>query len=527
MLQRDKPIHIWGSVQNRSVSKLEIQLLLHDRKLCYVTCDIQADGIFSTVLPPQIAGEQYTLSFLCFNQDSSAFASSKKEILRLTNVSIGDIWLAGGQSNMEFFLKYDADYESICQLPKNPKIHLYNVPQRAFTGHNSHSKSGYGYWFTDDDCGIETFSAPGYSFARSLQEDLSIPIGIIGCNWGGSSASTWVPKEVLSDSLSFYLKEYEASIEGKEANSLCEESLRAWEFEDSDKHGKDFEPVMYGISREEQLSYMTIHKNDPVVPMGPYHFDRPAGLFETMLSRIISFSIKGVLWYQGESDAGERAPFYGKLLSGLIHSWRTLWNDDFPFLLVQLAPFGVWLDCDSTDYTTVRKMQQEVSDTIPDVYLTGISDIGSYYDIHPKKKWEVGRRLALLARGHVYGEPILCDCPRIRSCEWVDEETISLRFYNDSGLSLGEKDSDFLISLDGKRTNAIKPESVLLNGNTILLKLPRNEKILSDYATPPNVSAENSRATVSLGYGDFSEIFIKNAAGLPVLQFCVHIAPPS
>lgn len=484
------------------------------------------NGNFRVTLPPREAGEGYQLHV--------TFESAPEASIRLEHIGFGDIWLAGGQSNMEFFLKYDKDWEDTKKLPRNPHIRMYNVPQRAFEGHTSHNKTGYGYWFDDSDPAVETFSAPAYSFARELQTAIGVPIGLIGCNWGGSTASTWVEEEALTaPPLDRYLKEYRDAVAGVPAEKLAADSLAGWAFEDSVKHYADFEPLLYGRDRDWQLNYMKIHAGEPVIPMGPWNFNRPAGLYRTMLSGVIPFSIKGVLWYQGESDAGDYALLYDKLLTALIKNWRREWNDDFPFLIVQLAPFGEWLDCDSQGYTTVREKQAAVSKDVPSVHMATIMDLGSYYDIHPKEKMEVGRRLALLARGHVYGEKdLLCDPPEALSAARLNDSQIAVTFRYGDGLYTDGKASDWRIGL-GEPTALVGEDST-----SEAEPADRNIRLQEQYAVPAEVTIENDRVIltlpdvipggqppvwVSLGWDDYAEIHLFNRAGLSAAPFFMKI----
>lgn len=509
MLQRDKEAAVYGEAatgceitaalcRSEGAEAAGSSAALH--AVVQSCCTADDAGHFLLKLPPQSAGEEYSLRII---------AKGTGEIV-LEHICFGDIWLAGGQSNMEFFLRYDRDWEQTRKLPRNPKIRMYNVPQRAFEGHTTHNKAGYGYWFDDSDPGTEYFSAPAYSFARNVQEATGIPIGIIGCNWGGSTASTWVPEHVLKNPpLDTYLKEYADAVAGISDKKLTEDSMAAWVFEDSAQHGTDFEPLMYGRDRDWQLEYMKQHAGEPMVPMGPYNFNRPAGLYRTMLSKLIPFAIKGVLWYQGESDSGIHAAYYDRLLTALIEDWRKEWNDDFPFLLVQLAPFGVWLDCTNDAYSMVRKMQQSVADKVPDVYLAGIMDIGSYYDIHPKEKMEVGRRLALLARGHVYGEQgLLCDAPRAVRAALNESGQIDVAFQHAEELTITDQKSDWSITVSGQE---ILPVKVTVQGSHIILTLPQP------------VTDKSASLYVSLGEKDYAEIHIHNAAGLSALPFCIEV----
>ncbi len=508
VLQREKPIHIWGQApadspvnihlsQDTDTKDLSTNHVRNDTNGTYAAASTTSDstGHFHVTLPPMEAARNCILSICC--DDSCA------DTLVLTNISIGDIWLACGQSNMEFFLRYDKDWEITKQLPKNPDIHVYNVVQTAFEGHRRNIP-GYGRWMEDEDPELETFSAPGYSFARHIQPHTQVPIGIIGCNWCGTTATAWLDEsELQKEPLCIYLEEYEKALSMYSSEEMAQISLKAWEFEDSPEHGADFAPLMYGRDYEWQKQYLKDHASDPVIPLGPYNINRPGGLYHRMLEPLIPFSIKGVLWYQGESDA-YHGDMYDILLSTLIQSWRKKWDDDFPFLFVQLAPFGVWLECTSDHYTMVREKQELVSRTVSNTGMVSIMDIGSYYDIHPKEKMEVGRRLALLARGKVYGETILCESPCIRMAT-RENHSIILTFDHCKTLSTDGRQNDFII----KQNNTVLTlDSVDLVQNTIIL----SSNALSD-----------GPVQISLGYADYAEIHIYNEAGLPILPFCINI----
>ena len=508
LFQRDKEMHLWGSAApdtNISVSLYQEAETLSDREDAPLRCGksvADQKGQFHVTLAPMPAGEGYYIDVL--------FDGASESSVRLKNIGFGDIWLAGGQSNMEFFLKYDRDWEKTKKLPRNPHIRMYNVPQRAFDGHTTHNKLGYGYWFDDSDPALECFSAPGYSFARQLAEAAGVPVGIIGCNWSGSTAAAWVPEEVLSiPPLDAYLREYEEAVAGISPEKLKTDSLAAWAFEDSAAHYADYEPLLYGKDWDFQLAYMKEHAKDPVIPMGPWSMNRPGGLYRTMLSGLIPFSIKGVLWYQGESDAGDRAVMYDKLLTGLISHWRKAWNDDFPFLIVQLAPFGVWLECDNKGYALVREKQTFVADHIPGVYMACIMDLGSYYDIHPKEKMEVGRRLALLAMGHVYGDKdLLCDPPKAVCAAWINDTQIAVTFRHGDGLYAIDQTSDWNIRLQNRD---IKPADVSIKDDRVVLTLP------------DSVSYRQTPAFVSLGWADYAEIHLYNRAELSAAPFQMEV----
>lgn len=504
VLQRQKPVQIWGQAPAGSCVQIHLYADSADNDNTSKThfgtngtvkAITDSDGCFHGILPPQEAARNYILSISCNVPNVIE--------LVLTDISIGDVWLACGQSNMEFFLRYDKDWEQTKQLPKNPDIHVYNVVQTAFEGHERKTP-GYGRWMDDGDLELETFSAPGYSFARYIQPHIGVPIGIIGCNWGGTTATAWLDEsELKKEPLNVYLEEYETALSLYSPKEMQRISLNAWEFEDSPEHGADFAPLMYGRDYKWQQQYLKEHTSDPVIPMGPYNINRPGGLYHRMLEPLTRFSIKGVLWYQGESDA-YHADMYDILLGTLIQSWRRKWNDNFPFLFVQLAPFGVWLECTSDHYTLVREKQELVSHTVPNTGMVSIMDIGSYYDIHPKEKMEVGRRLALLARGKVYGEDILCESPCILSTARKGQDII-LIFDHCKELHTGSGQNDFMLQ---QNNTILTLDSMTLTQNTITL----SSSALSD-----------EPVEVSLGFADYAQIHIYNEAELPILPFSLVI----
>lgn len=211
VLQRQKEIAVWGEGPEGE----EVTVALAgSRAVCRVE-----NGSWRCTLPPMEAAEGLCMEITC-----------QKETLSIRDVSVGEVWIAGGQSNMEFFLCYDAQWEDMqcaAHENKNPRIHMFNVPRLAFPGHDK-DVSECGYWFEEEDDAWPYFSAPGYSFARSLQPVLGVPVGIIGCNWGGTSASTWLEESWLKEApLDVYLKEYEASVAGKDPEELKAASVKA------------------------------------------------------------------------------------------------------------------------------------------------------------------------------------------------------------------------------------------------------------------------------------------------------------
>lgn len=486
ILQRGKPIHVWGQGPEDALVTVCLGSCRGTGRVC--------GGRWHCTLPPHPAARDMELYVLT---DIPGFPVKK-----ITDVAVGDVWLAGGQSNMEYFLRYDAHWDEIKSAPLNPDIRMYNVPRLSFEGQQK-DVSDSGYWFGEQDPAWETFSAPAYSFARALQPVLDVPVGIIGCNWGGTPACAWVSEETLAanEALHVFLDEYEEAIRDRDPALLRKESLLAAAFDDSSAHQAEWRSMMYGLSREEQLRWMEEHAGDPAVPMGPLNACRPCGLYHRMLEPLAPFSLKGVLWYQGESDAAHAA-LYDTMFSALIGCWRKLWDDALPFLFVQLAPFGEWLDCTSEGYPEVRRRQELVSKTVPGAHMTSIMDLGMYWDIHPKHKREVGERLALLARGCVYGEDLLCECPEFLSASREDR-TVRLSFLHaGTGLSLRGSSVSCLTVRCGEAP--CEPLAVRVLGDSLYLEFS---------ALPPQP------VEVSLAEEGYAEVNLFNSAQLPAKPF--------
>lgn len=260
----------------------------------------------------------------------------------LKNILIGEVWICSGQSNMEMNASWGIENgDEAIKNATNPNIRLFLVPKlTAITAQNNIA----GNW---TECSPETmkyFSSVGYFFGKRLTEELKgVPIGLISSSWGGTPAEIWTPEEVIQN------------------DSVLLESAK---------------------TRKEET-------------YGPH---QPGRAFNAMIAPLTQFKIAGVLWYQGESNVGSTV--YDKTLSALITSWRKLWKYDFPFYLVQIAPYKYGED--HFDGAIIRDAQRKVLQEVPNVGMVITSDISPIDDIHPKDKKSVGVRLANLALAGTY-----------------------------------------------------------------------------------------------------------------------------
>lgn len=438
ILQREKPVTVWGTGVPGEKVHVEIQ-----EKSAGTTID--DSGKWELRLPPLEASAEETLAI-----------KSEKESITFHQVAVGEVWLAGGQSNMEFYMRYEKHIEEAKPMCENPRVRFFDVPEAAFDGQlEDFDYSRMGVWRKATQEDIEYFSAVGYYFQKDIEKVLDVPVGIVGCNWGGTTSSAWMSPETVEKVGKPWMDAYREQTADMDMESY-------WKKQHTDvmnDKGNPFEDAFTEFfspktrTQEEIGQFFSAIADETGELMNELQAkDVPGCLYEHMLKTIAPFTVRGVLWYQGESDdVPGRQELYAAMLTGLIADWRTLLKDEtLPFLVVQLPGWESWLDLVNIDYAQIRRCQQEVSETVDHVFLCSISDVGERYDIHPKDKKTVGERLALLARGHIYGEGILCDAPKAKSITRRDGQ-IRIAFENaDGGLEIkGEKLRALMVQQNG------------------------------------------------------------------------------
>lgn len=416
VLQRGKEIRIWG----RSCDEDRVTVKLHDQvKTAYCR-----HGDWSVVFEPEEANEKTVLEI------SSSLTGEK---ICFEDVAIGEVWLGGGQSNMEFLMKYDYDFEETKRTRKDPLLRQFTYPQAAYAGFMELDPcKDTGFWrIWDREEDRKFFSAVPTYMGMVLREKLNVPVGIISCNWGGSPASAWTPKEVLKADPVFapilafhenaskdidYPKYYAASDVRQPLPSKQQQDFndRFMMGEDMSEFFKNFDP-----SKLPKMDF------GPFMP-GPRSTIRPGGLYENMLCKVAPYALRGFLWYQGEDDdARDWVDFYDSSMVALINSWRELWKEELPFYQIELAPFrGIGMTA-AKRYHVMREKQAKAAASLKDVYDVCILDAGEEFNIHPRHKKMVGERLSHIVLKHSYGdESVTADCPRFVYCKRGKEEIV-------------------------------------------------------------------------------------------------------
>ena len=327
VLQQESSATIWGWTTSTSET-ITITGSWNNLKIT-----VKADqGIWSAQLPTPIAGGPYSISI------------EGHEKILLKNILIGEVWLCSGQSNMEWTAKkgiLNAEVE--IEKANYPNIRFFQITKHKSSNPQDNTP---GNWM---ECSPETmnnFSSIGYFFGRKLHKDLSIPIGLISSNWGGTPVEVWIPKQLIK----------------------------------SDKYLK---------SASEKLTKR------------PWWPEEPGAAYNTMIYPLVKFNIAGTIWYQGESNRQNAFSYY-RSFPLLIKTWREKWNKEFPFYFVQIAPFK-YNSKTNIEAAIVRDAQLYTMNTVPNTGMVVTNDIGDLKNIHPKNKQEVGRRLALWALAKTYG----------------------------------------------------------------------------------------------------------------------------
>ena len=459
VLQRDTAAPIWGWADDGEAITIEIN--------GKTVKAVGKDGKFQAKLPKLKASANPT----------TLTVRGKNEIA-IKNVLVGEVWIASGQSNMEWPMRASYQPDADIKSSTNPNIRLYTVPKNKQVKPVEDVKAE---WKLCEPANLPSFSAVAYYFARDLQKALNVPVGIIHTSWGGSPAEVWMSDAVLRAN-----PEYKRDV--LDPYRIAEENLQTWEKEKAaaDKEGKPFTKQKPGLGW------------------------RPTELYNGMIAPLIPYAIKGAIWYQGESNAG-RHKQYRTLFPDMIRNWRKDWGQgDFTFLAVQLAPFDmsrkrtmeqITEKPTESDWAALREAQVFTGDVLPNYGVAVITDVGDKDDIHPSRKEPVGQRLALLAQKIAYGKKLVAQGPTFKSMKVKGNEA-ELTFDN-VGAGLEPHDGEltgFAIAGEDKKFVWAKAR---VQGKKVVVSSPSVEK----------------PAAVRYGWSDFPVVNLKNKEGLPASPF--------
>ncbi len=377
VLQQGKDIVVWGT----AAADEKVTVTLSDET---VTATNEG-GKFTARLKARDSGGPHELTI------------SGQNTVKVSNVLVGEVWVASGQSNMQWPVSASADPEKTVESSANERIRLFSVPLLARA---QPQESVEAKWQL---CGPDTvgdFSAVAYAFGKELEAHLKVPVGLINTSFGGTPAEAWTSRESLL------------------ANELLKKDYGDLAAEDNKSHA-------------------------------------PSSLYNAMIHPLLPFAIRGAIWYQGESNAS-RAYQYRTLFPAMVEDWRKHWGQgDFPFLFVQLAPFtDILKEPADSAWAELREAQLMTTQNTKNTAMAVITDLGDEKDIHPTQKAPVGARLALAARAIAYGEAVEYSGPTFSQLEIQgDKAVLSFSHLGDglvakdgalTGFTIAGKDQKFV-----------------------------------------------------------------------------------
>lgn len=418
LLQRGKKVAVWGTTDKSD----KVTVKFGDQTVAATP----QDGKWKVEL----------MALTASDMPRDLVISQGDQALTKKNVLVGDVWLCGGQSNMQWEVHQSAGAQEAIAAGKNPNIRLFTVPRQ---GRPEPASDVAGTWAEATPDTVKTFSAVGYYFGRDLQQTLDVPIGLISSNIGGTTAERWMSKESI----------------------------------DTNSEIKDMKP--------------TQGRND---------------LYNAMIAPLAPYGVKGAIWYQGESNA-DRPYNYRHVLAAMIKDWRdTFGQGDFPFFIVELAPFtGIVKDPVDQEWAVVRESMQWIANKVPHVDTVSIVDVGDEKDIHPQQKRPVGERLARAARAMAYGEKIVPAGPEYESASFQEGKAV-IKFKNVGGgleAKAGELTGFTIAGEDMKFFNA----TAKIDGQTVVVS--------SDKVAAPKA--------VRMGWANYPLVNLWNRDGFPASPF--------
>ena len=412
VLQRDRPVPVWGTAAPEATVTVEFA---GQSK----TATADPNGKWRVKLDALAASEE-PCDFVLRVADTNS--------LVLTNVVVGEVWLCSGQSNMEWTVSKSADYDATKADGDQLLIRHFKVPRRdrAFPEQKIDAQ-----WIICTPETVGEFTAAGYSFARELERELGVPVGLLNVSYGGTRIEPWATPESLMEAAS--LPELAARV--RQASPLTPEGRTNY--------------AAYLRSLEDWLpaakSAVEQGVPFPVPPAEPWitgNEQQPTRLYHGMVAPTVPFAVRGVLWYQGEGNAGDAARYADKM-AALVGGWRELWSDpQMPFYYVQLAGFQT-SDPSKPEmgdgWARLREEQLKAL-SLPHSGMAVAIDIGETADIHPKNKQDVGRRLARWALARTYGKDIVPSGPVYKNHSAGEGKVVVEFDHADSGLFIGTKE---------------------------------------------------------------------------------------
>lgn len=360
--------------------------------------------------------------------------TSGSDTVTINDVLVGEVWLASGQSNMAFTMKGAPAYEPLMAQSNLPQIRMFNAPSVTAT------KPQYdidGVWTLCSPETVPGYSAVAFFFARKLNAELGIPIGMIKTAWGGKPVETFTSREALNTlpatkELVDALLAADASYDAAKARTEFESQEAKW-------------TATAAEWKKKPVAERGALPKKPTAPKRPLDSEgKPGVLFDSMINPFAGYSMRGAIWYQGEGNAKPGAVPYDQTLPLMIGDWRKRWGDDFSFYFMQLANFHAPSTEPGTPdaWALLQNRMRLILDTTPKTGMAIINDVGEAQNIHPKNKQDPGERLARWALAKDYGRELVYSGPLFKAGQ-IQDGSVRVTF-NQAGKGLKSRDGGAL-----------------------------------------------------------------------------------
>ncbi len=460
VLQQGVPVHIWGKADVGE--RVTVRILDQSHKAV-----ADKGGNWELWLHPLKSSRPVSMTV------------SGKNTIVIHNILIGEVWFAAGQSNMEYSVRLSNNSDEEIAHADYPQIRLFDA-KRSFS--DSAQTDIAGTWVLCSPETVAEMSATAYFFSRGLHRHLKVSVGLIDASWGATRCEAWTPaKDFAADPrLNFWIKKWELfrlDYQKQYQNYLA--GLEAWK-----------------VRAEKAKTEGEAIPREPIAPEGKTKYE-PSVIYNGIVAPVSKFTIRGVVWYQGENNAYEQEAYpYRYLFPTMISAWRREWKQgDFPFIFAQLSTLN------KHPYWPVLRESQTETLKLSNTAMVVTYDIGDSTDAHFKNKQTVGHRFELAARSLVYGENIEASGPMFRQ---MTVEGDSLRIWFDHADGMRSSDGGVLAGFEIAGDNGKRyPAKATIDGETILLY---NEKV-----TNPSVAR--------YAFKDATIGNLINGSGLPAVPF--------
>ena len=478
VLQQQAEVAIWGWAKPGE----DVTVLVSSKSY---TATADPDGAWRVVFEPMAA---------TFEPLQIVVQSSSGERLTIKDVLVGEVWLCAGQSNMDFKVAHSENREDAVANADLPGLRVFSVNQERSAEPRVDVE---GQWKQSDSKSVLMFTAVGYYFGRELHRELNVPVGLIHDAWGGTRIEAWTPLQAF------------------ENNPVLHEDMEVIRADNQ----------RYELAKKEAVnqieSWLKVAReaieNEAAIPAPPdwptsalTEKNKPTSVYNAMVHPITPYAIRGVAWYQGESNNGD-GPIYRDRMQSLIQSWRAMWqNPDMPFYYVQIAPYKYG---GSLHPAYALPWMWEAQRQILEIHNTGMvvtTDVAEVDNLHPPRKLEVGRRLSLWALSHTYGRKDIVCCGPIYSGYRIDGDSIRVTFKHAAGLTSSDGKPLSWFTIAGEDMRFVDADA-RVDGDSVIV---RSSEVKHPVA-------------VRFGWDQIAQPNLVNAAGLPAICFRTDTLPYS